>query len=90
MGYAQGSSPWRRQHPLVCAQAVIRQVNVAYAVPFEIRCTSGVHHTGLLCLQAIIRPWRLDKVVEQLNASGIRGMTVEDVRGAGVQGGEQR
>jgi nitrogen regulatory protein PII len=38
-------------------------------------------------LQAIIRPWRLGRVVEQLNASGIRGMTVADVKGAGVQGG---
>ncbi|KAL4439703.1 hypothetical protein ABPG75_002704 [Micractinium tetrahymenae] len=40
-------------------------------------------------VEAIIRPWRLNKVVEQLNASGIRGMTVEDVRGAGVQGGRK-
>jgi nitrogen regulatory protein PII len=40
-------------------------------------------------LQALIRPWRLARVVEQLNASGIRGMTVSDVKGAGVQGGEQ-
>ena len=38
--------------------------------------------------QAIIRPWRMDKVVQSLNAAGIRGMTVTDVRGAGVQGGE--
>ena len=40
--------------------------------------------------QAIIRPWRLGRVVEQLNASGIRGMTVADVKGAGVQGGACR
>lgn len=41
-----------------------------------------------LCVQALIRPWRLGKVVQQLNASGIRGMTVQEVKGAGVQGGE--
>jgi hypothetical protein len=39
--------------------------------------------------QALIRPWRLQKVVAQLNASGIRGMTVTEARGAGMQGGEQ-
>lgn len=39
--------------------------------------------------QCIIRPWRLDKVVAALNANGIRGMTVCDVRGAGVQGGRR-
>lgn len=41
-------------------------------------------------MQAIIRPWRLSKVVLSLNESGIRGMTVTDVKGAGVQGGELR
>lgn len=40
-------------------------------------------------VEAIIRPWRLNKVVLQLNASGIRAMTVDDVRGAGVQGGRK-
>lgn len=38
--------------------------------------------------QALIRPWRLQKVTEQLNAAGIRGMTVSDVKGAGEQGGK--
>lgn len=38
--------------------------------------------------QAIIRPWRLQKVVAQLAAHGIRGLTVSSVQGAGVQGGE--
>lgn len=28
-------------------------------------------------------------MTEQLNAAGIRGMTVSDVKGAGEQGGEQ-
>lgn len=40
-------------------------------------------------VEAVIRPWRLDKVVGQLYASGIRGMTVQDVRGAGMQGGRK-
>lgn len=40
-------------------------------------------------VEAIIRPWRLQAVVQALNKSGVRGMTVSDVRGAGVQGGKR-
>ncbi|KAI7838893.1 hypothetical protein COHA_007358 [Chlorella ohadii] len=40
-------------------------------------------------VEALIRPWRLQKVTEQLNAAGIRGMTVSDVKGAGEQGGRK-
>nr|AHW46897.1 PII protein [Chlorella variabilis] len=40
-------------------------------------------------VEALIRPWRLSTVVAKLNASGIRGMTVSDVKGAGVQGGRK-
>lgn len=42
-----------------------------------------------LDLQAVIRPWRLQKVVHELSLQGIKGMTVADVRGAGVQGGKR-
>jgi nitrogen regulatory protein PII len=35
----------------------------------------------------VIRPWRLQKVVHELSSRGIKGMTVSEVRGAGVQGG---
>lgn len=38
-------------------------------------------------IEAIVRPWRLPKVIQTLNERGIRGMTVSDVRGIGVQGG---
>lgn len=38
-------------------------------------------------VEAIVRPWRLDTVVHELSAAGILGMTTQDVRGAGVQGG---
>lgn len=38
-------------------------------------------------IEAIVRPWRLSKLVQVLNEKGIRGMTVSDVRGIGVQGG---
>ena len=38
-------------------------------------------------IEAIVRPWRLTKMVQVLNEKGIRGMTVSDVRGIGVQGG---
>ncbi|PSC67205.1 Nitrogen regulatory P-II [Micractinium conductrix] len=40
-------------------------------------------------VEAIIRPWRLQKVVAQLAAHGIRGLTVSSVQGAGVQGGRK-
>lgn len=38
-------------------------------------------------LQAILRPWRLDGVINALNSQGIRGLTVSDVSGIGFQGG---
>lgn len=40
-------------------------------------------------IEAIVRPWRIPKLVEVLNSAGIRGMTVSDVLGAGVQGGSR-
>ncbi|GAB4813918.1 hypothetical protein N2152v2_000964 [Parachlorella kessleri] len=48
---------------------------------------SGFPTVNYFRVEAIIRPWRVEKVVKRLNANGIRGMTVTDVRGAGVQGG---
>ncbi|GAX85349.1 hypothetical protein CEUSTIGMA_g12766.t1 [Chlamydomonas eustigma] len=38
-------------------------------------------------VDAIVRPWRLPFVVSKLASSGIRGMTTQDVRGVGMQGG---
>ena len=38
-------------------------------------------------LEAIIKPHRLDEVKEALNALGVAGMTVSDVRGYGRQKG---
>jgi nitrogen regulatory protein PII len=38
-------------------------------------------------IEAIIKPFRLDVVKDALNAIGIRGMTVTDVRGFGRQKG---
>jgi nitrogen regulatory protein PII len=40
-------------------------------------------------VEAIIRPWRTNKVVRELSAAGIKGLTVSDVSGAGVQGGKR-
>jgi len=44
---------------------------------------------NLFRIEAIIRPWRLDKVIAQLSNAGVRGMTVAQVKGAGVQGGKR-
>lgn len=41
-------------------------------------------------MQAIVRPWRLSFVVNSLAREGIRGMTAQNVRGVGVQGGTLR
>jgi len=38
-------------------------------------------------IEAIIKPFKLDDVKEKLNASGIQGMTVSEVRGFGRQRG---
>jgi nitrogen regulatory protein P-II 1 len=38
-------------------------------------------------IEAIIKPFKLDVVKDALNAIGIRGMTVSDVRGFGRQKG---
>mmetsp|Transcript_3741 Transcript_3741/g.6516 ORF Transcript_3741/g.6516 Transcript_3741/m.6516 type:complete len:210 (-) Transcript_3741:453-1082(-) len=40
-------------------------------------------------VEAVIRPWRLPFVVEQLGNNGIRGMTVTSVHGIGIQGGSR-
>ena len=38
-------------------------------------------------IEAIIKPFKLDEVKEKLNAAGIHGMTVTEVRGFGRQRG---
>jgi nitrogen regulatory protein P-II 1 len=38
-------------------------------------------------IEAIIKPFKMDEVKEKLNASGIQGMTVSEVRGFGRQRG---
>ncbi len=38
-------------------------------------------------IEAIIKPFKLDEVKEKLNAAGIQGMTVSEVRGFGRQRG---
>src|SRR5436190_24003372 len=38
-------------------------------------------------IEAIIKPFKLDEVKEKLNASGIQGMTVSEVKGFGRQKG---
>ncbi|HCR14075.1 P-II family nitrogen regulator [Solidesulfovibrio sp.] len=38
-------------------------------------------------IEAVIRPYRLDEVKEKLASIGIKGMTVEEVRGFGRQRG---
>src|SRR5215468_1336688 len=38
-------------------------------------------------IEAIIKPFKLDEVKEKLNASGVQGMTVSEVRGFGRQRG---
>ena len=41
-------------------------------------------------VEAIIKPFKLDEVKEKLNAAGIQGMTVSEVRGFGRQRGHTK
>src|SRR5438034_10643219 len=41
----------------------------------------------MIKVEALIRPQKLDEVKEALNVLGIKGMTVNEVRGAGKQKG---
>lgn len=45
--------------------------------------------TGLLKVEAMIRPFALDDVKERLTALGIGGMTVTEVKGFGRTGGKK-
>ena len=47
------------------------------------------HTSQFFRVEAIVRPWRLETIVKDLDAHGVRGMTVLDVRGAGVQRGSR-
>src|SRR5262245_57059044 len=40
-------------------------------------------------IEAIIKPFKLDDVKEQLNEIGVRGMTVSEVKGFGRTGGKR-
>lgn len=73
----------------MCAAAAATAAN-PYDALEAITCDLSAFPTcSFFRVEAIIRPWRLTKVVLQLNEAGIRGMTVSDVRGAGVQGGKR-
>ena len=44
------------------------------------------HGCSFFEVRAIIRPWRQDAVVSSLLDVGVRGLTVSEVKGIGVQG----
>jgi len=46
-----------------------------------------VHDGAMKLVTAIIKPFKLDEVKEALQAAGIGGLTVSEVRGFGRQGG---
>lgn len=50
---------------------------------------SGDALSGLVKVEAMIRPFALDDVKERLTALGIGGMTVTEVKGFGRTGGKQ-
>lgn len=80
----------RRRAVHVCNSGNGSHPAAAYKLLEDLSCDlSAFPACNFFRVEAIIRPWRLNKVVEQLNANGIRGMTVSDVKGAGVQGGSK-
>lgn len=49
----------------------------------------NVTETGLLKVEAMIRPFALDDVKERLTELGVGGMTITEVRGFGRTGGKR-
>ncbi|MEW5306977.1 MAG: hypothetical protein WDW36_009402 [Sanguina aurantia] len=50
---------------------------------------SGYPTTNFFKIDAVIRPWRLPSVVQELSSKGIRGLTTSMVKGVGAQGGSR-
>ncbi|MEW5314351.1 MAG: hypothetical protein WDW38_005859 [Sanguina aurantia] len=50
---------------------------------------SGYPTTNFFKIDAVIRPWRLPSVVQELSNKGIRGLTTSMVKGVGAQGGSR-
>ncbi len=48
-----------------------------------------LNSTGLLKVEALIRPFALDDVKERLTELGVGGMTISEVRGFGRTGGKR-
>ena len=59
----------------------------------QIPCAAGAPHfcldrsAALKKIEAIVKPFKLEEVKEALNAAGIRGITMSEVRGFGRQKG---
>lgn len=87
-----GQSPcwllWVLQSNRVCSLSAGDSKANPYDRLEQITCDlSAFPNCNFFRVEAIIRPWRLAKLVSVLNAAGIRGLTVSEVQGAGVQGG---
>jgi nitrogen regulatory protein PII len=88
---AVGGSRSRRDAPFSAQAASSSAVDAdPYFALETVTCDlSAFPNCHFFRVEAIIRPWRLSKVVTELNHAGIRGMTASDVRGAGIQGGRR-
>lgn len=92
---------WGSTGPNMCCAAALTDVDAAGLLGSaadrrqqRVCChaTQPSHCANILCLcvclQAIVRPWRLTYVIQALGDAGIRGMTATPVHGVGMQGGE--
>jgi nitrogen regulatory protein P-II 1 len=55
--------------------------------PLVAWCNTPNEQTSMTKIEAIIKPYTLDKVKEALEAAGVAGMTIYEVRGFGQQKG---
>ncbi|KAF5833890.1 hypothetical protein DUNSADRAFT_9637 [Dunaliella salina] len=79
-------APACHRHLTACASLK----RASYAELESITCDlSAFPQCHFFRIEAIVRPWRLPFVVEQLSAQGVRGMTTAMVKGVGMQGGNR-
>ncbi|KAL4516884.1 hypothetical protein Ndes2526A_g00489 [Nannochloris sp. 'desiccata'] len=70
----------RRQRAAIVSQASAATATSPYESLEAITCDlSAFPSCNFFRVEAIIRPWRLDKVIAQLSAAGVKGMTVDTV-----------
>lgn len=78
------------RHPVRTAAAAEETQRATYKELESIECDlSAFPNCNFFNVGAVVRPWRASFVVESLSKAGVRGMTITDVKGVGMQGGSR-